>query len=786
MKSTQIVISFSYTDHSNKQKQASGLTMDEPSSSQERESSQPPQAVMVNTSVENFTQEVPEMAHEWEFELDVFQKQAILHLEKKRNVFVSAHTSAGKTVVAEYAIALSRKHGTKAIYTSPIKALSNQKYRDFKNVFGSDYVGLQTGDVQLNESASCVIMTTEILRSKLYDQDLSDLECVIIDEVQYIGDKVRGVVWEEVLIMLPDTVKLVLLSATFWNTMEFANWIVKIKKQSVYVICTEKRPVPLHHYIYTGTQDFQENQLFEIVDGLGNFNNRNYRQAWAEYENQKRAGLRKVKQKNQYLPFVRILLHPLQYLPAIVFTFSRAKCRDNALTLQAVDLTERNEKSEIQVFLTTSLEALSDSNMQLVQIMELREMLERGIAYHHSGVLPRMKEIVEHLFQRGLVKVLFATETFASGVNMPARTVIFDSINEKFDGEKKRTVNSAEYIQMAGRAGRRGKDSCGFSIILCGDRVPKASILRSLQQGKPCPVESQFHLKDTMILNLLNRAKFGVQDILRKSFAEYSRDSTEKELLALKQKLNDMEPVPCDLCKEDLEQYYDTCKRIHTLRSDLQSESIMDPEALPIGRIVVVNSEKHKNHFGIIISNVNTDSNMVKAVVICSKKASTGEPKTELKVPMILKTEVFLPTSDFSHCSEVVEFDTDDFTITNLVVAIPEELAQSSVSSTMLTKKVVQMMCRLRTKDIPLFIPQTVSQEFIFKFKEREDLEKQIFGYKCLQCKHLTKHYEIVENQKILEEKIAEVEEQLSQRHLLLLPQFEQRQKVFKHIVFKK
>ncbi|XP_033109848.1 helicase SKI2W-like [Anneissia japonica] len=568
----RIVISFSYTDHSNKQKQASGLTMIQPSSSQKRKPSQLPQAVMVNTSVENFTREVPKMAHEWEFKLDVFQKQAILHLEKKHNVFVSAHTSAGKTVVAEYAVALSLEHGTKAIYTSPIKTLSNQKYWDFKNIFGREHVGLQTGDIQLNEKASCVIMTTEILRSKLYDQDLSDLEWVIIDEVQYIGDKVRGVVWEEVLIMLPDTVKLVLLSATFSNTMEFANWIVKIKKQSVYVICTAKRPVPLHHYIYTGTQNITENQLFEIVDESKRFNNENYRRAWAAYENQKRAGLRNVKQRNQYLPFVTMVLYQLDYLPALVFTFAKAKCRDTALTLLGADLTSRKEKSEIAVFLNNSLKSLTESDKKLFQIIQLKEMLMMGIAYHHSGVLPLLKEIVEHLFQKGLVKVLFATETFASGVNMPARTVIFDSINEKYDRVKRRTVNSAEYIQMAGRAGRRGKDDHGFSIILCGDRIPNDSILRSFQQGKACPVESQFYLKDSMILNLLHRAKFRIQDILKQSFAEYCRDlSRETELLALKHRLNDIKPAPCGLCEEDLEQYYYTYKKINSLRPYLQN-----------------------------------------------------------------------------------------------------------------------------------------------------------------------------------------------------------------------
>lgn len=217
--------------------------------------------------VPNFEKQVPEMARTYPFELDPFQKLAILHLEKKDHVFVAAHTSAGKTVVAEYAIALSQQHMTKTIYTSPIKALSNQKYRDFKDIF--DDVGLVTGDFQINQTASCLIMTTEILRSMLYNASdiIRDLEFVVFDEVHYINDKERGHVWEQVLIMLPKYVCVILLSATVPNYLEFADWLGTTYHKKVYVISTYQRPVPLRHYLYTG----REKQLFLIRDAEGGF-----------------------------------------------------------------------------------------------------------------------------------------------------------------------------------------------------------------------------------------------------------------------------------------------------------------------------------------------------------------------------------------------------------------------------------------------------------------------------------------------------------------------------------
>ncbi|GFS36787.1 helicase SKI2W, partial [Nephila pilipes] len=423
----------------------------------------------------------------WDFELDPFQQKAVVHLEKKESVFVAAHTSAGKTVVAEYAIALARNHVTRVIYTSPIKALSNQKYRDFKEKFGD--VGLITGDVQINPTAFCLIMTTEILRSMLYHGSdvVRELEWVIFDEVHYINDSERGVVWEEVFIMLPDHVNLIMLSATVPNTAEFAEWLGGIKKRKIYVISTLKRPVPLMHYLYTGSVGKSENDIFPIVDSSGKFLTEEYMKATKPKDNKSKSStgpkgpkynLGVAQEKNIYIGLLGYL-QKKDLLPAVCFTLSRKKCNIHAEMLCCKDLTTQVEKREITKFFNECISKLKSEDRKLPQVKLMGEQLKLGFGVHHSGILPILKEVVEMLFQRSLLKVLFATETFAMGVNMPTRTVVFDSIR-KHDGVNFRDLKPSEYIQMAGRAGRRGKDKIGTVIILCKAEVPDSLSLHNM------------------------------------------------------------------------------------------------------------------------------------------------------------------------------------------------------------------------------------------------------------------------------------------------------------------
>eukprot|EP00501_MAST-03F_sp_TOSAG23-6_P000496 GSMAST32.ASY1.ANO1.510.1 assembled CDS len=338
--------------------------------------------------------------------MDRFQKQAVIHLERGECVFIAAHTSAGKTLIAEYALSLSRQHLSRAVYTSPIKALSNQKYRDFNEKFGD--IGLITGD---------------ILRSMLYRgaDIIRDIEWVIFDEVHYVNDSDRGVVWEEVIIMLPDHVNLIFLSATTPNHFEFADWVGRTKLKNVYVISTTQRPVPLEHYLFC--------KLHKVMNSKNGFLLPGYKAAAAVGRGRGRQSHRKS-ESFLFRDFVQ-LLEKDSLLPCVIFTFSKKRCEVCAYGMGTIDLNSKNEKSKIKVFMNKALSRLQGSDQNIFpqympQVIRLSELLQRGIGIHHGGLLPILKECVEMLFSSGLVKILFATETFAMGVNMPARAVAFN------------------------------------------------------------------------------------------------------------------------------------------------------------------------------------------------------------------------------------------------------------------------------------------------------------------------------------------------------------------------
>lgn len=546
-----------------------------------------------------------DMARTWPFELDAFQKEAIYHLECGDSVFVAAHTSAGKTVVAEYAIALAQKHQTKAIYTSPIKALSNQKFRDFKHEF--EDVGILTGDVQINPEAKCLIMTTEILRSKLYGQAdlLREVEFVIFDEVHYVSDSERGVVWEEVIIMLPEHVSLILLSATVPNTYEFASWVGRTKRRDVYVISTPKRPVPLEHFLWSGKgvqkivsadRKWQETGYREAVTasssssspggggrggggpggggrgrgggggrggpgggGRGSTRGGPPRASHMPGHMGRTGGTASLAQDKTLWADVVRYLRKATLLPACIFVFSRARCEEFAQSLGTLDFCDAGEKTRIHALYARSITRLSREDQELPQISRLRDLATRGIAVHHGGLLPIAKEIVELLFAQSLVKVLFATETFAVGLNLPTRTVVF-SDHRKFDGTRRRVLSPGEYTQMAGRAGRRGLDSVGTAILVpAGEarEMPAAETLRSLILGQPTRLTSQFRLTYNMILSLHRvEGTLRVEDMMKRSFSENAvqsrRPEHEDRVRALEAELAGLvrERPACDVCDE--------------------------------------------------------------------------------------------------------------------------------------------------------------------------------------------------------------------------------------------
>uniref|UniRef100_A0A4W6EMV1 SKI2 subunit of superkiller complex n=1 Tax=Lates calcarifer TaxID=8187 RepID=A0A4W6EMV1_LATCA len=645
--------------------------------------------VNITSPCDDFYKRIPNPAFKWPFELDVFQKQAVLRLEAHDSVFVAAHTSAGKTVVAEYAIALSQKHMTRTIYTSPIKALSNQKFRDFKNTFGD--VGLLTGDVQLSPESSCLIMTTEILRSMLYNgsEVIRDLEWVIFDEVHYINDAERGVVWEEVLIMLPDHVSIILLSATVPNALEFSEWIGRIKKRHIYVISTMKRPVPLEHYLYTGNSTKTQKEMFLLVDAAGNFLTKGYYAAVdaKKERTSKHAqsfGTKNTSQNTSDRAVWLTLLHFLfqrQQTPVVAFTFSRTRCDENARSLDSMDLTTSIEKAEIHSFFQKSLSRLRGGDRQLPQILLMRDLLKRGIAVHHSGILPILKEVIEMLFSRGLVKVLFATETFAMGVNMPARTVVFDSIR-KHDGTGFRNLLPGEYIQMAGRAGRRGLDATGTVIILCKAGVHEMADLHVMMLGKPTILQSQFRLTYTMILNLLRVEALRVTDMMRRSFSESHRDTQaqEKRISQLKQTLSSLPPLDTEGQLSDLMPYYRTVTELRTTTDALQRailESVNGLKALSMGRVVVVNNKQHLNALGVILQVSNDSVNRTfTALIICEKGNEEGGGKSNdsAAFPHLYNTALFIPEGPCSHTVQKLKLqDISAITVKTLKV-IPDRI----------------------------------------------------------------------------------------------------------------
>jgi len=375
-------------------------------------------------------------AREYPFTLDPFQKAAVACLERSESVLVSAHTSAGKTVVAEYAIAMSLRDHQRVIYTSPIKALSNQKYRELYEIFQD--VGLMTGDVTINPSASCLVMTTEILRSMLYrgSEIMREVGWVIFDEIHYMRDKERGVVWEETIILLPDKVRYVFLSATIPNAREFADWIAKIHTQTCHVVYSDVRPIPLQHYIFPAGGD----GLHLVVDEKGNFREDNFQKALASLvapqdRNRRnsgglgrggpggKGGKAGTSGPSDCYKIVKMIMER-NYEPVIVFSFSKKDCEALALQMSKLDFNNDEEKKLVDSVFSNAIDTLSEDDKKLPQVEHILPLLKRGIGIHHSGLLPILKEVIEILFQEGLLKALFATETFSIGFLPPSLSFV--------------------------------------------------------------------------------------------------------------------------------------------------------------------------------------------------------------------------------------------------------------------------------------------------------------------------------------------------------------------------
>ena len=509
------------------------------------------------------------------FALDPFQIAGCHALEAGSSVLVAAPTGAGKTIVGEFAVHLAmRTPGDKAFYTTPMKALSNQKFRELQEVYGESEVGLLTGDTNINASARVVVMTTEVLRNMLYADSpaLRGLRYVVMDEVHYLADRFRGAVWEEVIIHLPQQVRLVSLSATVSNAEEFGDWLGTVRGDTE-VIVSETRPVPLEQHVLVrgdllplfddraGIATAQVNQeLMRIRGGSGSrYENNRQAQQWrsAGHAGEGRqggrdagrrpykGGTRPVRSANVQRierldrPQVVQLLERANLLPAIFFIFSRAGC-DGAVQQvrrSGLRLTTREERDEIRRVVDERVRTLPEDDLQVLGYWEWRENLERGVAAHHAGLLPAFKEVVEELFRRKLVKVVFATETLALGINMPARTVVLEKL-EKFNGEARVAITSGEYTQLTGRAGRRGIDVEGHAVIQWTEALDPQAVA-ALASRRTYPLNSSFRPTYNMAVNLIDQ--FGrerAREVLESSFAQFQAD---RSVVGLAREVKDAE-----------------------------------------------------------------------------------------------------------------------------------------------------------------------------------------------------------------------------------------------------
>lgn len=675
------------------------------------------------------SQDRPAPAKEFPFTLDPFQSEAIKCLDSGESVMVSAHTSAGKTVVALYAIAMSLQNKQRVIYTAPIKALSNQKYREFKEEFSD--VGLMTGDVTIEPNASCLVMTTEIWRSMQYkgSEIMREVAWIIFDEVHYMRDRERGVVWEESIVMAPKNSRFVFLSATVPNAKEFADWVAKVHQQPCHIVYTDYRPTPLQHYVFPSGGD----GLYLVVDEKGKFREDSFQKALnalvpagesdKKRENgkwQKSLVTGRVGEESDIFKMVKMIIQR-QYDPVICFSFSKRECEFLAMQMAKMDLNEDDEKVNIETIFWSAMDMLSDDDKKLPQVTNMLPLLKRGIGVHHSGLLPILKEVIEILFQEGLIKCLFATETFSIGLNMPARTVVFTNVR-KFDGDKFRWISSGEYIQMSGRAGRRGIDKRGICILMVDEKLEPPTA-KMMLKGSADSLNSAFHLSYNTLLNQLRCEDGDPENLLRNSFYQFQADRAIPDLQKQAKDLEEERDSIVIQEEESLKSYYDLLQQYKSLKKDVRDIALSPKYSLPFlqpGRLVSIectSSDKSGSSFsmedqatwGVIINfervrsasedsgNIKPEDSNYKVDVLTrcvvrrdgiAKKSINVVPLKEPGEPAV----VSVPLSQINSLSSVR-------------LVIPKDLLPLEVRENTL-KKVLEVLSRFAKEGMPLLDPE--------------------------------------------------------------------------------
>ena len=528
------------------------------------------------------------------FELDHFQKYTIEGIEKKINILKTAHTGSGKTLGAEYIIKTICPTGKKVIYTSPIKSLSNQKFHEFSKKFPDISFGVLTGDIKFNPDADCLIMTTEILRNFIFqrnmsgaglyfEMDINDLAWVVFDEVHYINDAERGKVWEETIMSLPPHVRLLMLSATIDRAEEFAKWVECVTGNEVWIASTDTRVVPLSHYSFMTLRSKlseahgRDNKLIDnklgkpvlLREQHSEFKDKNYYELAKinEYFRKNRLHVN----RNFTINTVVRYLNEHDLLPAICFVFSRKKTAEYAKFL-SISLNDGKTMNiipkECDNILISKLTNYKEYQ-NLPEYHELVHLMKKGIAVHHSGILPVFKEMIEIMFSRGYIKILFATETFAVGINMPAKSVIFSSL-QKFDGRGFRYLYPHEYTQMAGRAGRRGMDKRGHVFHLNNMfELPSLPEYKQILCGKPQSITSKFQIHYNLIIRLISIGKLDIKSFVEKSMLQ---NYVIKEGVRLQEEIDRMQENYekktafvkefCDTPFQDLKDYHELEQKV--------------------------------------------------------------------------------------------------------------------------------------------------------------------------------------------------------------------------------
>lgn len=487
----------------------------------------------------------------FDFKLDDFQEDAIKNIQEGRSVVVCAPTGAGKTCIAESAIHLALENGKRIFYTTPLKALSNQKHHDFAAKYGSENVGLLTGDTTINRDAQIVVMTTEVFRNMLYGttfgsltDNLKDVKYVVLDEVHYMNDESRGTVWEESIIYCPTNIQIIALSATVQNSKQLTDWINTVHSKTEHIY-TDFRPVPLRFFYYDSSKP---DTVLPLMTPEGALNKKIKPESKYKYFNSKKSV------KNPCTDII-LALQEKNMLPAIYFTFSRKKCDENAMKCASLDLLSKEEAIKA----AQMVDEYIAENPYLYNNPHI-ELVKKGIASHHAGLLPGWKNLVERMFQNGLIKVVFATETLAAGINMPARTTIISSISKRTD-EGHRVLTANEFLQMSGRAGRRGMDEIGY-VVVVGTPFQSPEEVYELATSDANPLESKFSPSYSMVLNLLQRFSLDeAKELILKTFGYFSSTDRISPLKAeLERYEENMKAIRSFKCKfghkaEDMDEY---------------------------------------------------------------------------------------------------------------------------------------------------------------------------------------------------------------------------------------